>query len=303
MKTRKILLRALRRSIPALILILLCAAVALFADGRYTFSFLQGETILPSFYSPLGEEGDAADPGDTLTPGAKDPSIQVTLPGAMTLMGEGFWRSQQSYSQNTTLLALAGGFDFTPAHFSDSVGERETVRYEQPEQFAAPVAVYETEEYDVPAIELYMGYMLLHKGGTTHLYSPDGFRLFAYSSVLAKPAYTRDKDGNPLFLYRSSKNSEYSYVTAGETEFIPSDYDDTLHGRGLYFDYSPSFGLSDNSLMRLVKPVTTVTVALDGTETAEESILWAYGFNPNWRRTTFRFKTALDFSENLAAVT
>jgi hypothetical protein len=46
-----------------------------------------------------------------------------------------------------------------------------------------------------------------------------------------------------------------------------------------------------------------VTVALDGTETTEESILWAYGFNPNWRRTTFRFKTALDFSENLAAVT
>ena len=54
MKTRKILLRALRRSIPALILILLCAAVALFADGRYTFSFLQGETILPSF-STLSE--------------------------------------------------------------------------------------------------------------------------------------------------------------------------------------------------------------------------------------------------------
>ena len=329
MKTRKILLRALRRSIPALILIVLCAAVALFADGRYTFSFLQGETILPSFSSPLGEEGDATEPGDTLTPGDKDPSIQVTLPGAtspqnalsrqdiarlseavrwdipgaMTLMSEGFWRSQQSYSKNTTLFALAGGFDFTPAHFSDSVGERETVRYEQPEQFAAPVAVYETEEYDVPAIELYMGYMLLYKGGTTHLYSPDGFRLFAYSSVLAKPAYTRDKDGNPLFLYRPSRNSEYSYVTAGETEFIPSDYDDTLHGRGLYFDYSPSFGLSDNSLMRLVKPITTVTVALDGTETAEESVLWAYGFNPNWRRTTFRFKTALDFSENLAAVT
>ena len=205
MKTRKILLRALRRSIPALILIVLCAAVALFADGRYTFSFLQGETILPSFSSPLGDEGDATDPGDTLTPGDKDPSVQVVLPGAtapqnalsrqdiarlseavrwdipgaMTLMSEGFWRSQQSYSKNTTLLALAGGFDFTPAHFSDSVGERETVRYKQPEQFAAPVAVYETEEYDVPAIELYMGYMLLHKGGTTHLYSPDGFRLFA----------------------------------------------------------------------------------------------------------------------------
>ena len=125
MKTRKILLRALRRSIPALILIVLCAAVALFADGRYTFSFLQGETILPSFSSPLGDEGDATDPGDILTPGDKDPSVQVVLPGAtapqnalsrqdiarlseavrwdipgaMTLMSEGFWRSQQSYSK------------------------------------------------------------------------------------------------------------------------------------------------------------------------------------------------------------
>ena len=329
MITRKFL-RILTRAMPVFVLALLCLAVALFADGRYTFSFLQEEgSLLPSFSSPLGDEGDTADPDDTLTPGESDPSAPITLPdtktpqtalsrqdvarlseeipwnipGAMTLMGEGFWRSQQTYSRSSTLFALAGGFDFTPAHFSDSVGEKQTVRYEQPEQFAAPIPVYETEEYNVPAVELYMGYMLLRSGNTTTLYSPDGFRLFDYLSESAGPAFTRDKNGNPVFWYKESVDSEIRYVIVGENGFIASDYDDTLHGRGLYFDYSPAFGLTDSNLIRIVKPVTTVNVALDGTETAVDSILWAYGFNSNWRRTTFRFKTAFDFSENMAAVT
>ena len=329
MKARKIL-RTLKRALPVLVLVLICVAVALFADGRYTFSFLQGNSgILPSFSSPLGDENPTADTGDTLVPGDTENPIQITLPsdktpqtatsredilhlsrgiswnipGAMTLMAEGFTRSQQSYTASSTLFALAGGFDFTPSFFSDSVGEKQIVRYEQPEQFAAPVAVYETEEYHVPAIELYMGYMLRHDGKVTYLYSPDGFRLFGYASDLAKPAYTRDKDGNPLFLYRSSRDGEYQYMKVGESEFIPSDYDDTLHGRGLYFDYAPAFGISDNNLIRIAKPVTTVNVALDETETVEESLLWAYGFSSTWKRTTFRFRTAFDFSENLAAVT
>ena len=330
MKTRN-LLRTLKRALPVLVLVLICVAVALFADGRYTFSFLQGSSGLlpPSFSSPLGDEGAHTDPSDTLTPGDAEPPIQVTLPdnktfrhalsrqdvarlsegvtwdvpGAMTLLAEGFWRSQQTYSKKTTLFAVAGGFDFTPDYYSNVVREKEIVHYEQPEQFAAPVPVYETEEYDVPAIELYMGYILVNNRKTTYLYSPDGFRLFAYDSTKAKPAYTRDKDGNPLFLYRSSAKSEYHYVMVGEEDFVPSDYDDTLHGRGLYFDYSPAFGISDNNLIRVVKPITTVNVALDGTETAVDSILWAYGFNSNWRRTTFRFQTAFDFSENMAAVT
>ena len=60
MNNRKFL-RILTRALPVLVLALLCLAVALFADGRYTFSFLQEEgSLLPSFSSPLGDEGDAA---------------------------------------------------------------------------------------------------------------------------------------------------------------------------------------------------------------------------------------------------
>ena len=55
MKTRN-LLRTLKRALPVLVLVLICVAVALFADGRYTFSFLQGSSGLlpPSFSSPWG---------------------------------------------------------------------------------------------------------------------------------------------------------------------------------------------------------------------------------------------------------
>ena len=331
MKLRHILRLTVRRILPAAVLILICIATALFAGGYYTFSFLQGENNIlpPSFFSPLGDDGNTGNVGDTLAPGDKETPIDIVLPddktpqnassreeiaalsrkipfdlpAAMTLMSEGFSRSTEVFTRHTTLFALAGGFDFTPMKFSEFKDYRQTVRYEQPYQFAEVIPVYEKEQYAVPAVQLYMGYMLHYDGMNTELYTADGVYLFSYLSDTVKPAYTRDIYGNPLFLYQPLANEDPVYVMADVTEFVPSEYDDALHGRGLYYDYAPSFGISDSSLIRIANKTTTVNVALDGTETASDSLIWAYGFSPTWRRTTFRFTNAWDYREDLAAVT
>lgn len=331
MKLRGILTRILKRILPAAALVLLCTATVLFAGGYFTFSFLTGENSVlpPSFFSPLGDGGMEENPSDTLTPGDKEKPSDValpdtrtpqtagsrqdiavlsqqtsfSLPSAMDMMDEGFSRSTLTYSKNTTRLSFAGGFDFTPMEYSLRREYTETVHYEQPYQFAEPVAVYQNALTDVPAVELYMGFILRKDNLYTKIYTADGVYLFTYYSGVAWPAYTRDIHGNPLFFSRPLMTEDPVYVRVGSSEFVPSDYDDTLHGRGLYFDYSPSYGISDSNLLRIASTQTTVTVAPDGTETAENSYLWAYGFSASWRRTSFRFTDAREFSEDLAAVT
>ena len=173
MKLRHILQLTVRRILPAAVLILICIATALFAGGYYTFSFLQGENNIlpPSFFSPLGDVY-TEDAGDTLAPGDKEKPIDIVLPDdmtpqnattreeiaalsrkisfplptAMTLMSEGFSRSTEDFTRHTTLFALAGGFDFTPMKFSEFKDYRQTVRYEQPYQFAEVIKEKEKEQ-------------------------------------------------------------------------------------------------------------------------------------------------------------
>lgn len=331
MKLRKVLTWILKRILPIAALAAVCVATVLFAGGYFTFSFLSGEgnILPPSFFSPLGDEEDTQDPADTLTPGDLERPSNVTLPdtrtpqtagsrediltlsekisfplpSAMDMMDVGFTRSTEVYAKNTSRLSFAGGFDFFPKEFSNHKGAVKSVHYEQPYQFAEPVPVYETKWTDLPSVELYMGYILLDDGRNVRLYTADGVYLFSYYSGVASPAYTRDLQGHPLFYYQPLMTEDPVYATVHTTGFVPSDYDDTLHGRGLYFDYSPSFGISDSTLLRIASESTTITVAPDGTETAETDYIWAYGFSPSWRRTSFRFTDAWEFSEDVAAVT
>lgn len=219
-----------------------------------------------------------------------------------TLLSEGFSRTTGDYESGKTVLAYAGGFDFTPSSLSLYRGTKTVVEYVRPTEKSAPVAVYSEESVRVPSVQLYMGYMLIDDGKTTKLYSSDGFYLLTYTTGKTIPAYTRDTAGRPLF-YQEAADGSRLYFSAGEGKLIPSDYNDATDGRGLYFDYSPTFGISDSSLLRLARPIETVTTDEDGTETTENSTLWAFGYSAAWLRTAFSFTSAFDFSEKLAAVT
>jgi len=321
-----------KRILPVFLLGCVTAAAVLYAQGRFSLSFLQDEEPLPSLTpsSPLASEPETEAAGDLIAPDDPDPfRVQIPTPtdprkaiceddllrlcGSLYfepmpvpgLQAEGYSRSTEPYNRRTSVFAYAGGFDFLPKTRSYYDGAEEKVSYVRPDMQSAPVPVYDSVTVEVPAVQLYMGYLLLDDSAKVRLYTSDGLYLFSYSSTEYFPAYTRDRAGNPVFYSRrvDEEGTKYkAYHIVGEGGFIPSDYDDVLDSRGVYFDYAPSYGISDNNLIRLVQKTTTVTTALDGTETAEDSIRWAFGFSPSWRRTTFRYIAAYDFREDLAAV-
>ena len=332
MKIRNFFSHIARRAVPILLMAVVTAAAILFAEGHFTLSFLENEAPLPSGTpsSPLGSEPDTDAGTPVITPDDDSPSrVQIPSPtnpqaamseddilrlcGALSfdpaavpeLLTAGYSRSTETYSSDTSLFAYAGGFDFLPKTRSYYDGGTTTVSYVRPDMQSAPVPVYSTEFAEVPAVQLYMGYLLIDDATTVKLYTADGLYLFSYKNSEYLPSYTRDRAGNPIF-ERTQENEEgkkyTAYYTVGAGGFVFSDYDDAVDNRGVYFDYAPSYGISDNNLMRLVQKTTTVTAAEDGTETAEDSLLWAYGYSPTWRRTTFRYSAAYDFSEELAAV-
>jgi len=76
------------------------------------------------------------------------------------------------------------------------------------------------------------------------IYSSYGKLIGIYPSELIQPAYTRETDGSALFVY----DGKYYYLDEETGDFCESDYIDERDNRGLYFDYNPDYGTSDNNL-------------------------------------------------------
>ena len=351
MKLRMILARAARRLPPML---LLAAVTLLFfgiVEGRIRLPFTQREAgdsfFSAPLYSPVSDPRPAQNGGEETSELPRGTRVSLprvsapqnalkesdlarigresgfvpfsVSPGTVpVLRAAGFSLSTEPYTADSAVLAFAGGFDFLPrlrAYYDASVAH---VRYEQHGE-GAPEPVYESSIEEVPAVQLYMGLMLVDDSSETAVYSSDGLFLTKYKSGEYARAYTRDRAGNPLFSRRETEEVEMPgedgeesrvetrpvtrYYAVSAAGFTPAEYDDAVDGRGLYFDYAPSYGLSDNRLLRLASRLTTVTQQEDGTETSEESMIWAYAYSAGWALTNYRFSDARDFSEGLAAVT
>ncbi len=100
------------------------------------------------------------------------------------------------------------------------------------------------------AVELYMGYILIDNGTSLALFSFDGKSLGAFERMYFVPAYTRDSQSNPLFYLTSEGFGKFYRFDIETKAFVEAVYDDELDNRGLYFDYTPDWGLSDNGYNR-----------------------------------------------------
>ena len=223
-----------RRLLPVLFLGIVTAAAFLYAQGWFSLTFLAEEEPLPSLTpsSPLASEPDTELTGDIITPDDTTPvRVQIPTPtdprraiceddilrmcGSLyfeplsvpKLQNAGYSHSTEPYSGSTSLFAFAGGFDFLPKVRSYYDGSEEKVSYVRPDVQSPLEPVYESTVVEVPAVKLYMGYLLLDDSAQTKLYTSDGLYLFSYRTAEYFPAYTRDRQGNPVF-YRMETTEE-----------------------------------------------------------------------------------------------
>lgn len=100
-----------------------------------------------------------------------------------------------------------------------------------------------------PAVELYMGYIMLDDGKDLSLIASDATPLCKIDERVYLPAYERDRYDRPLF-YRKTESGErvYLYLAPSGLNFVSSSYDEVADGRGLSFDYPSYYGKSDSAV-------------------------------------------------------
>ncbi len=245
-------------------------------------------------------------------------------------LGEaGFSLSDETYTKNTHVLAHAH-IGTLPDTYSRTRGTVYNVSYERETQMSAPVAVYTEAQAVLPAVDPYMGYLILAGSAKTDVLTSDGRLLVTFETEEYRPANTRDTDGHPLFYKEVDGKRQYFRIDEENGGFLPSDYLDIAHGRGVYFDYPASYGISDTDFGRIVRieslaervPIAyetevelktdtdTETETVPETEPPEdydvnilsETTLWAYGYTPVWRKTGYYYTQAYNFSEGRACV-
>lgn len=145
------------------------------------------------------------------------------------------------------------------------------------------------EREERPAVELYMGYIMLDNKQNLSLIASDATPLCIVDDKVYSPAYVRDKYDRPMFV-RDSVTGEtvYFYLDTDGLNFISTEYDPVEEDRGLKFDYPASYGKSDSG-------ITTDKNGVTGR--------MAYVNRGVGMVTGYDFTNAYAFSEGLAAVT
>ncbi len=127
----------------------------------------------------------------------------------------------------------------------------------------------------LPSLNLYMGYIIEDTDSGFVVRDRLGNKLFKTEEMPAV-ANTRDADGMPLFI-----NSEGEYLYIKDGRFVASSYNDETDSRGLYFDYSTSFGISHSDIEKVSREGrdgVRYAYALDGEEITGYAYEKAFGF-------------------------
>ncbi len=232
---------------------------------------------------PETESPSAAKPTETKSVlGIYDSALLPDVYSAVPLLSE-----VSDTDSEARLARIRFGFKL-PSDFSVSQRTAEQLSYIIPGTYAPYEALYTTVWEDQPAIELYMGMILIDTGTSVVIADGNGTPLCSFDDEVYKPAYTRDRSGRPLFVKESADGKKtYFYLSDDGQNFIRSDYDDKTDGRGLYFDYPADWGLSDNWIKR---------------EYDEEEEKWVYRTGDSTLTET-KYDEAYDFSEGFACVT
>lgn len=219
------------------------------------------------------------------------------------LGAEGYYITDRTYSSDRCEVGLLT-FDFTfPEKFSyGNMKKRDWVITEYDD---GRMSTVEDTEVTVPrpAVSLYMGYIIYNDAGQgLYLMDRGGNILMRYNANYI-PAYARTTDGRPLFY------STYSYyadtpVTVEEDEsgiesvtetrnvlltgrkyfalsnsgtyFTEVEYVEERDGRGLNFDFTDSYGITDGDIVRVGIMSPKFSTYLDGTRNLTNFMSWNF---------------------------
>lgn len=180
-----------------------------------------------------------------------------------------------------------------PPRFSRGKEKISVPEVQFPDDDSEKFITYTEATVQMPSVEMYMGYIMLTYGdGFVYICSPEGELLCKVPKDKYTPAYTRDRDGHPLFT-RVNEEGEtlYFYISDDGKTFQMCDYKDNRDNRGLYFDYPASYG-----------DIKAEGVDIFPTYDAKKR-KFAYMNIWGGYTTDFNYTQAYPYSEGLAAVT
>ena len=359
MKTTDRLKLQLKRKLPAILCaVFIVALVGLYYLGVYDVSFLQRpqgwennidrlyEVLFGTEEKPQNDDPSVTEPEDTeegnsshnnssggSSSPSRNPTAQLEFSTVSALREQGWMLTDAVYSADTCQFALLDTPYALPGAFSysEKTYDKEELIYYEDGTEAERQVVRATAQR--PALELYMGYILYDDRGTLYILGPDGTPLRTYNDEQYIPAYTRDKEGRPLFYVPYSytmtyptelgepdeegnrewlqtatiqvESKRYYYLGADGYTFVESDYDDAVDGRGLYFDYPAYYGSTDSQYNRYYRKITKVVTDLKGKTSVLDLAEWLFATQkPDYadEELVFPYTRAYAMREGYAAV-
>jgi len=184
-----------------------------------------------------------------------DERVRVATAAELIKAGRSFASQETVYTPGRHILGKLT-FDFQlPETYSDTWRHATSYRLEavdptnEDSEFVTRPYTYIEQR---PAVEPYMGYLLIENGDKTVIVSADGVLLCSFTTGRYEPAFARDREDRPLFMRaRSNGTFVYFHLSADGKNFVLSDYDPELDGRGLNFDYPADYGRTDTDRVYL----------------------------------------------------
>lgn len=282
----KLNLDPVKRVLPLVFFVFFSLAAVLYALGAYDFVFISRPEKVVSeidntdkapeidISNPLipepadteqgNSEGDApTPPEEPKKPFEWDKDKIFTYEMLSDVAAQGYYVTNTDYSADTHLLCVMN---------VDLGAQKEyTVR---DRVVAVPVKQYEYENGDPkiawvdeaqprPAVEAYMGNIMVDNGNSVIMFDPYGRYIANYDESF-RFAYTRDSVGAPLY-YRTERytveNEDKSLSTELERRvfyklspagyMVLADYDDSVESRGLHMDYPATYGSYSGNISRV----------------------------------------------------
>ncbi|MBQ4067206.1 MAG: WG repeat-containing protein [Clostridia bacterium] len=271
----------------------------------------------PEEDTPVSDQGTNSPSGDTVpTPDSNKPRPEkneaitgqvLKFSPVSALKAEGYRLTDSPYGEGYVFGILDAPYAW-PEKFSytwKSYDKEKATFYDDGTETTVENVRYSGER---AALELYMGYIIYDDNGTLYIIGPDGAVLTTYDDTQYRPAYTRDREGRPLFYKEVTVTEEYPTLLGPEDEngnrpweqtaklkrtvkeyyylapdgrtFKRSDYNDSTDNRGLYFDYPSYYGTTTSNLGRYYLNTTKFVTDLEGKTSVIDDLYWAYSVDP-----------------------